>query len=152
MQSLRITSRAPSNCFLWFQGGCPMKGVYISQGGRSVHSPPIFLFWNAKFQKFKIFACGASIFNTHIFRFKMDAGLQVDIDFNTEFNFSYSRNSFFSQLSGHSKTTKPMKLLSAHQLQFQKNIMKRFREKYKNVDFGLKISLLPHLLQNKNFP
>ena len=29
-------------------------------------------------------ACGALIFNIHIFRFATDAGLQVDIGFNTE--------------------------------------------------------------------
>ena len=32
--------------------------------------------------------------------------------FNTKSNFFYSRSSFFSPLSGHSKPTKPMKLLS----------------------------------------
>ena len=51
----------------------------------------------------KIFACGALNFNIHIFRFTMDAGLQVDIDFNTESKFSFPRSSFFSPLSGHSK-------------------------------------------------
>ena len=42
----------------------------------------------------------------------MDAGFQVDIDFNTESKFSCSRSSFFSTLSGPSKPAKPIKLLS----------------------------------------
>ena len=53
------------------------------------------------------------ISSIHIFRFKTDAGLQVDTDFNTESKFSFSSSSFFSLLSGHSKPTKPMKLLSS---------------------------------------
>ena len=54
-----------------FRGGCPMRG-FIFLSGKSVHSPSIFPFWNGRFQKFRIFACGALIFNIHIFRFKMD--------------------------------------------------------------------------------
>ena len=64
------------------------------------------------FKNSKIFVCGALIFNIHIFRFKMDAGLHLDIDFNTESKFSCSRSSFFLPLSGPSKPTKPMTLLS----------------------------------------
>ena len=69
----------------------------IFRGGKSVHSPSIFSFLNARFQN--IFACVALIFNIHIFRFKTVAGLQLDIDFNTESKFSFSRSSFFSPLS-----------------------------------------------------
>ena len=43
----------------------------------------------------------ALIFNVHIFRFKTDAGLQVDIGFNTESKFYFSWSSFFSPFSGH---------------------------------------------------
>ena len=32
------------------------------------------------FKNSKMFACDALIFNIHIFRFKMNAGLEVDID------------------------------------------------------------------------
>ena len=63
------------------------------------------------FKGSKIFACGAFIFNIHIFRFRMHARLQVDIDFNIESKFSFSRSGFFSPLGGHSKVTKPVKLL-----------------------------------------
>ena len=41
------------------------------------------------FKNSKNFACGALIFNRHIFRFRTDAGRQVDIDFNTESKFSF---------------------------------------------------------------
>ena len=59
-----------------FQGGCPMRG-FIFLSGKSVHSPFILRpfsqdLQDARFQKFRIFACGALIFNIHIFRFKMD--------------------------------------------------------------------------------
>ena len=50
--------------------------------------------------------------NQKIFKFKTDARLQVDIKFNTEYKFPFSRSSLFSPLSGQSKPTKPMKLLS----------------------------------------
>ena len=44
-----------------------------------------FLILKCKISKIqKYFACGALILNIHFFRFKTDAGLQVDIDFNTE--------------------------------------------------------------------
>ena len=92
--------------FLNFRFFCEVKIFLISgelsceEGGyislwRSVHSPSLFSFWNAKPQKLKKNACGALIFNIHIFRFKTDAGLQVDIDFNIESKFSFSRSSFF---------------------------------------------------------
>ena len=47
------------------------------------------------------------LFNIHIFRFKLDAGLQVDIDFNTESKFSCSRNSLFLPLSSVSPQNQP---------------------------------------------
>ena len=37
----------------------------------------------------KFFTCGALIFSIHIFRFKTDAGFQVDTDFNTESKFFF---------------------------------------------------------------
>ena len=58
-----------------------MRGIFLR--GRSVPSSSTLKFKILKIQK--IFACGAFIFNIHIFRFKMDSRLQVDIDFNTEF-------------------------------------------------------------------
>ena len=59
-----------------------------------------------EFKNSKHFACSALIFNIHIFGLMVDAGVQVDIDFNTEAKFSCSRSSFFSPLSDHSKPTK----------------------------------------------
>ena len=38
-----------------------------------------------------------------------------------------------------------------HLVQFQKNLMNRSREKFKNVDLGPKITHLPHFEQNKIF-
>ena len=80
----------------WFKGrgggGGPM-GQVLFRRGRSVHSLSILSFWNARFQKFNNFAGAAFIFNIHIFRFKADAGFQVDINFNTESKFSFSRSS-----------------------------------------------------------
>ena len=88
------------------------KGVgYISLGESGSFSP----FTHFEMLDLKIsknFACGTFISNIHIFRFTTDAGLQVDTDFNTESKFSFLRSSFFSPLSGNSKPTKPMKLLS----------------------------------------
>ena len=63
------------------------------------------------FKNSKSFACGALIFNIHIFGFRANAGLQGDIDLNTESK-SFSSRSFFPILSGRSIPTKPMKLLS----------------------------------------
>ena len=96
-----------------FRGGCPIRGwglYVIFHRGRSIHSSCILSFWNASFQKFKSFLFAAPSFS--IFRFKTDTGLQVDIDFNTESKLSFSRSSFFSCLTWHSKPTKLMKLLS----------------------------------------
>ena len=71
------------------------------------------LILKCKFPKIqKFFVCSTLIFNIHIFRFKTDTGLQVDIDFNTESKLSFSRSSFFSCLTWHSKPTKLTKLLS----------------------------------------
>ena len=92
-------------------GGCPIRGLCFFGGGPLILCP----FSHIEMQHFKnseIFASDALIFNIHIFRFKVHAGLQVDIDFNTESKFSCSRSSFFLPLSGHAKPAKPMKLLS----------------------------------------
>ena len=51
-------------------------------------------------------------FNIHIFIFKIHARFQIGKDYNTESKFSCSRNSLFSPVSGYSKPTKPIKLLS----------------------------------------
>ena len=87
-----------------------MRGRDISLGEVSsfyVHFP--ILKWDFKVSK--MFACAACIVKIHIFRFRMHARLQVDIDFNTESKFSFSRTGFFSPLRGHSKVIKPVKLL-----------------------------------------
>ena len=100
--------------YFWFQGGGVVLwgGIILCMGEVSSYSVH-FLILKCKISKIEIFfACGALIFNIHIFRFKTDAGLQVGIDFITESKFSFSRSSFSSPLSGHSKPTKPMKLLS----------------------------------------
>ena len=99
--------------FLISGGGCPMRGrgLYFLGGGQFILRP----FSHFKKQVLKnssISACGALVFNLHIFRFKTDAELQVNIDFNTESKFFCSRSSLFSPLSGQSNSTKPMKLLS----------------------------------------
>ena len=84
-------------------------GVYFFGGGQFILHP----FSHFEMQDFKNSkTLGALIFTIHIFKFKMGAGLQVDIDFNTESKFSCPRSSFFSPFSGHSKPTKLMKLLS----------------------------------------
>ena len=57
------------------------RGHYIFYGEVSSFSAN-FLILKCKISKIqKRFACGALIFNIDIFRFKTDAGLQVDIDF-----------------------------------------------------------------------
>ena len=101
--------------FFWGGGGgCLMRVGYISKGKVSLFSS-IFPFWNARFQKFKNFCLQGPHFqysHFHIFRFKMDARLQVDIDYNTESKFSWfscSSRSFFSPVCGPSKPTKSMK-------------------------------------------
>ena len=61
-------------------------GRYFLGGGQFISRP----FSHLEMQDFKnsnTFACGALIFNIHIFRFKTDTGLQVDIDFNINLNF-----------------------------------------------------------------
>ena len=77
-----------------------ISGESVLWKGRSVHSSSIFPFWNSNFQRFKIFSCGALTINIHIFRFKMDAGLHIDIDFNTESKCFCSRSSFFQPSVG----------------------------------------------------
>ena len=103
--------------FLWggqniFDLSCSMRGrgLYFFGGTQFI----LRLFSHFEMQDFKnskSFAC-ALIFNIHIFRFKIHAGIQVDIDFNTESKSPCSKSSFFSPLSGHSKPNKPMKVLS----------------------------------------
>ena len=79
--------------------GCPMRGVHFV-GQFILHPFSHFEMQDSKIQTF------------HTFRSKADAGLQVDIDFNIESKFYFSRSSFFSPLSGHYKPIKPIKLLS----------------------------------------
>ena len=89
----------------------PMRGGhFLGEGQLILHRFSHFEMQD--FKNSKSFACGTIIFIIHISRFKMDAGFQVDIDFNTESKCLCSRSRFFSPLSGHSKATKPMKLLS----------------------------------------
>ena len=91
--------------FRWEGGGLSYEGGYIMLGevSGSVHSTSIFPFLKSNISKIqKIFVCGTLIFNIHIFKFKIHAGLQVDIDFNSESEFFCSRSSFISHLSGHS--------------------------------------------------
>ena len=42
-------------------------------------------------------------------------------------------------------------LNTCHQIQFQKNLMSRFKEKFKDVDFGPKITHLAHFEDHKIF-
>ena len=72
-------------------------GGYIQREGQFILYP-FSHFEMQDFKNSKCFACGALIFNIRIYRFKTDAGLQVDIDFNTESKFSFSRSSFFSSV------------------------------------------------------
>ena len=101
------------NIFLISGGGVvPWGGGvdFMEAGWFILH--PFSHFETQDFKNPKFFTCSTLIFNIHIFRFNMDAGLQVDIYFNTESKFYCSCSCFFSLLSGHSKPTKPMKLLS----------------------------------------
>ena len=88
------------------------EGHYISLGEVTSFYPnfPILKCKISKFQKF--LTAAPSFLNIHISRFKIHSGFQLDIDFNTESKFSCSRINFFSILSGHSKPTRPMKLIS----------------------------------------
>ena len=68
--------------------------LYFLGGGQFI----LRLFSRFEMQNFrnsKLFACSALIFNIYIFRFKMDAGLRVDTDFNTESKFSCLSSNFF---------------------------------------------------------
>ena len=67
-------------------GGCPMRGLYFLGGGQFVLHP-FSHFEMEDFKNSKLIACSALIFNIHIFRFKIDAGLQVDVDFTLNLNF-----------------------------------------------------------------
>ena len=60
---------------------------HISLGGSHFILRQFSHFEMQGFKNSKIFACGALIFNIHIFRFKIHAVLQVVIDFNTESKF-----------------------------------------------------------------
>ena len=62
-------------------------GLYFVGGGQFILHP----FSHFEMQDFK---------NSESFCLQVER-LQVDIVFNTEFNFSFSRSSFFSPLSGH---------------------------------------------------
>ena len=62
-------------------------GVYFFGGGQFILHP----FSHFEMQDFKNSkSLGALIFGIHIFKFKMGAGLQVDIDINTEYKFSWA--------------------------------------------------------------
>ena len=92
--------------YSWFQGGCPMR-----EGGRGISLGQVSSFY----VHFPILKCKDSKiekFNIHIFIFKIHARFQIGKDYNTESKFSCSRNSLFSSVSGYSKPTKPIKLLS----------------------------------------
>ena len=108
---------------LWVLGG--VQNIFDFKGGCSLRSVMVYFFGEGQFvlcpfshfeiQDLKIseiLSCGTLIFNIHIFRFKIHAGLLVVNDFYIESKFSCLRNSFFWPCSGHSKPTKPMKLLS----------------------------------------
>ena len=108
---------------LWVLGG--VQNIFDFKGGCSLRSVMVYFFGEGQFvlcpfshfeiQDLKIseiLSCGTLIFNIHIFRFKIHAGLLVVNDFNIESKFSCLRSSFFWPCSGHSKPTKPMKLLS----------------------------------------
>ena len=56
---------------------------------------PFSHFETQDFKNPKFFTCSTLIFSIHIFRFDMDAGLQVDIYFNTESKFYCSCSCFF---------------------------------------------------------
>ena len=82
----------------WGAKGYPMRGRVIFCWGRPVHFLSIFSFWDARFTKFKTILPASPSFIIFTFsdlRSKTDAGTQVDIDFDTESNFHFSRSSFF---------------------------------------------------------
>ena len=60
--------------------GCPMWGKLYYLGESQFILSPFSRFEMQDFKNSKMFACDALIFNIHIFRFKMNAGLEVDID------------------------------------------------------------------------
>ena len=69
-----------------FRGWFSYEGeVTLLRGGGGVCGQfilsPFFHFEMQDLKNSKFFACDALIFNIHIFRFKMNAGLQVDTDF-----------------------------------------------------------------------
>ena len=72
--------------FLISVGGWPMR-LYFFGGGQFIVRP-FSHFGMQDLKILKIFTCGARIFNIHIFRFKVHAELQVDIEFNFESKFS----------------------------------------------------------------
>ena len=71
-----------------------MSGIYFLRGGQFILHP-FSHFEMQDLKNSKTFACCTLIFNIYIFRFKMDAGLQVDIDFNNESKFPRSKSSSF---------------------------------------------------------
>ena len=73
--------------FLISVGGWPMRNLYFFWGGQFIVR--VFSYFGMQdLEISKIFTCGALIFNIHIFRFKIHAVLQVDIEFNFESKFS----------------------------------------------------------------
>ena len=74
---------------------------------------------------------GEYISSIHIFRFKTDAGLQVDTDFNTESKFSFSSSSFFSLLVGTQNQPNPWNCFLLHSfagLQSSQSISCEFKQ------------------------
>ena len=74
--------------YFWYQWGVGLWGIYISFGEVSSLCVYFSYFEMQDLEISKIFTCGALIFNIHIFRFKIHAVLQVDIEFNFESKFS----------------------------------------------------------------
>ena len=69
-----------------------MRGVYFLGGCQFILCP----FSHFEMQDYKIQnACSTLIFNIHTFRFKMDAGLQVDVSFTLNLNFLVQGVVFF---------------------------------------------------------
>ena len=70
---------------MYYEVGGRVGLYFLGQGQFILHSFPCFEMQD--FKNLKIFACGLLIFNIHIFKFKMDAELQVNNDFHTESTF-----------------------------------------------------------------
>ena len=102
------------------KSGCSIRGIFLrvgrfllgtfSQNFKMFCLRHLHIHIHFHFQYSLPFSLSFSIF-TFIFNFKVDAGLQRNIDLNSESKFSCSRSSFLSSLREPSKPTKPMKLL-----------------------------------------